>query len=58
MRDKPNTLQIKPYDLPAVRRSASGAALKPAAPIRQPYLLAASQRFSNTTVLLRGKNSD
>jgi hypothetical protein len=58
MSDKPNTLQVRPYDLPAVRRSASGVALKAPTPIRQPYSLAASQRFSKTTVVLRSKNSD
>jgi hypothetical protein len=58
MSAKPKILHVNPYDLPAVRRSASGVALKALAPIRQPYSLTTSLRPSKATVLLRAKNSD
>jgi hypothetical protein len=58
MNAKPKPLHANPYDLPAVRRSASGVALKTLTPIRQPYSLSATLQTSKTTVLLRAKSSD
>jgi hypothetical protein len=58
MSDKNKNVHVNPYDLPAVRRSASTGAFKAPAPMRQPYTLASSQRLIKSTVVLRPKKSD
>jgi hypothetical protein len=55
MSDKTRGAQISPYDLSAIRRSASAATLKAPVPMRQPYTLASSQRLIKSTVMLRAK---
>ncbi len=55
MSDKTRGSQISPYDLSAIRSSASAATLKAPAQMRQPYTLASSQRLVKSTVMLRTK---
>lgn len=57
MSEKIKNVQINPYDLSAIRRSASAAALKAPSPMRQPYTLASSQRLIKSTVVVRTKRS-
>ncbi len=57
MSDRTKSVQINPYDLAAIRRSASAATPKAPSPMRQPYTLASSYRLNKSTVVLRTKKS-
>jgi hypothetical protein len=58
MSEKNKNAQANPYDLSAIRRSASVGTLKLSSPTRQPYALTSSPRLIKSTVLLRPKKSD
>ena len=55
MSEKAKGIQVSPYDLSAIRRSASATSLKTPSPMRQPYTLASSQRLIKSTVVVRPK---
>jgi hypothetical protein len=57
MSEKNKNVNVNPYDLSAVRRSASVGAFKTPAPMRQPYTLSSAQRLVKSTVVLRPKKS-
>jgi hypothetical protein len=56
MSDNLKSGRVNPYDLPAIRRSASTAGAKVPSQMRQPYTLSSSQRLTKSTVVLRTKS--
>ena len=55
MSDNVKSGRVNPYDLPAIRRTASTAGPKAPSQMRQPYTLSSSQRLTKSTVVLRTK---
>jgi len=55
MSEETKNSQPNPYDLSAMRRTASNASPKAPAPLRQPYTLSSSQRLMKAAVIIRKK---
>jgi hypothetical protein len=57
MSEKAKSARVNPYDLSAIRRSASTGEFKTSSPMRQPYTLSSSQRLVKS-VIVRTKKSE
>jgi hypothetical protein len=57
MSEKRKSVRVNPYDLSAVRRSATTGEFKSSSPMRQPYSLSSSQRLVKSTVIIRSKKA-